>query len=372
MRKPCGEGGGTAGNGLLEGGETDTATYVCNGATGTTGFGTTGAAGAKGDTGANGYTTLIKSSTANAPALCPNGGLKVDSGLDNGDGGGTANNGILEEVEVDATSYVCNGATGDKGAPSTSGYNTLLTITTEIPGGNCTSGGKKLESGLDNGDGGGTASNGTLESGELDYFTYVCNGTDTTPPLVSSTNPKSYAIGADVTASISMTFNEAMNTATITTNTSDTTCSVSIQLSSDSFTTCVPMSVSPVASDKDKTFTVTPASSLSTSTRYKIRVTTFATDYTGNALAYQYTQTAGFLKNEVLTISVSRGDGQNTLIWSSVTGAASYNLYWSATTGVTTSNGTKISGVTVPTFYGSDQWHRLLLHPDGSQYGRRK
>ncbi|MGK5095507.1 hypothetical protein WDW89_26285 [Deltaproteobacteria bacterium TL4] len=108
-----GEGGGTAGNGLLEGGETDSSTYVCTGAAGVTG--TTGAPGA------SGYTTLIKSSPANASALCPNGGLKVDSGLDNGDSGGTANNGLLEKVEVDATSYVCNGATETTGAKGDKG-----------------------------------------------------------------------------------------------------------------------------------------------------------------------------------------------------------------------------------------------------------
>ncbi|MGK5094867.1 SUMF1/EgtB/PvdO family nonheme iron enzyme, partial [Deltaproteobacteria bacterium TL4] len=139
-----------------------------------------------------------------------------------------------------------------------------------------------------------------------------------------------------------------------TTNTSDTACSGSIQLftsidasSDSSFNNCVPMSASPVASDKDKTFTVTPASALSTSTRYKIRVTTDVTDYTGNALESQYT-TGSFIKNEVPTIFAARGDSQNTLTWSSVTGAASYNLYWSTTTGVTTSDGTKISGVTSP------------------------
>ena len=32
------------------------------------------------------------------------------------------------------------------------------------------------------------------------------------------------------------------------------------------------------------------------------------------------------------------GDGQTTLSWSSVNGAASYNIYWNTTTGVTTSN----------------------------------
>ena len=42
------------------------------------------------------------------------------------------------------------------------------------------------------------------------------------------------------------------------------------------------------------------------------------------------------------------GNAQNTVSWTSVTGATSYNLYWSTSSGVTTSNGTKISGVTSP------------------------
>ena len=42
------------------------------------------------------------------------------------------------------------------------------------------------------------------------------------------------------------------------------------------------------------------------------------------------------------------GNAQNTVSWTSVTGATSYNLYWSTSSGVTTSNGTKISSVTSP------------------------
>ena len=68
-----------------------------------------------GATGGTGINSLVKL-TAEAPgANCANGGTKVESGLDNGDGGGTANNGVLESGEVDSTSYVCNGATGETG-----------------------------------------------------------------------------------------------------------------------------------------------------------------------------------------------------------------------------------------------------------------
>ena len=46
--------------------------------------------------------------------------------------------------------------------------------------------------------------------------------------------------------------------------------------------------------------------------------------------------------------SVVAGDGQNTIAFSTVSGAISYNLYWSTTTGVTKVNGTGIYGITSP------------------------
>jgi hypothetical protein len=48
--------------------------------------------------------------TIAAGATCSGGGIKIDVGLDNGDGGGTARNGTLETGEVDSTANVCNPA----------------------------------------------------------------------------------------------------------------------------------------------------------------------------------------------------------------------------------------------------------------------
>lgn len=48
------------------------------------------------------------------------------------------------------------------------------------------------------------------------------------------------------------------------------------------------------------------------------------------------------------TTSASGGNTLTTIIWSSVSGAASYNLYFSTSAGVTKSNGTKIAGVVSP------------------------
>jgi lysophospholipase L1-like esterase len=47
-------------------------------------------------------------------------------------------------------------------------------------------------------------------------------------------------------------------------------------------------------------------------------------------------------------VTATAGPGEATIIWSTVTGATSYNIYYSTTTGVTKTTGTKIAGVTSP------------------------
>jgi hypothetical protein len=113
---------------------------VCNGAAGSTGAtgsagasGSTGGTGATGSTGASGYTTLIKTtSLPSGDPNCPNGGERIDSGLDNGAGGGIANDGILQPGEITETFYVCDGAgpnlgslTPPTGAPGSSTVHAL-------------------------------------------------------------------------------------------------------------------------------------------------------------------------------------------------------------------------------------------------------
>lgn len=126
--------------------------------------------------GGSGTNSLVKTTSEPSGGNCANGGIKVESGLDNGDGGGTANDGILQNGEVDSTSYVCNGAPGTNGSNGQDGFNALVNTTLEGAGVNCVAGGFKVDSGLDNGDGGGTARNNFLESGEIDQTDYVCHG----------------------------------------------------------------------------------------------------------------------------------------------------------------------------------------------------
>ncbi len=114
---------------------------------------------------------------------------------------------------------------------------------------------------------------------------------DTTAPTLSSTSPANLDNLTSVSASIEVTFSEEMDN--ISTTTSGTTCSGSVQLSSDSFSNCVEMSSSPSTSD-NTTFTLTTSDNLSFFTTYKIKVTTDATDLAGNNLASDNTTLNGF------------------------------------------------------------------------------
>jgi hypothetical protein len=148
--------------------------------------------GPAGANGANGQNALIKTTTEPAGANCATGGVKLESGLD------ANTNGTLEAGEINPalTRYVCNGivgatgttgpqgaigltgaqgaagTNGANGANGTNGQNSLVKTTTESAGANCTTGGVKLEYGLD------ANANGVLDAGEINVTLtkYVCNG----------------------------------------------------------------------------------------------------------------------------------------------------------------------------------------------------
>ena len=131
-------------------------------------------------------------------------------------------------------------------------------------------------------------------SNTLEITSFIVNSTDTTAPTLSSVSPTDNSTDVSVSTAVAVTFSEAMSTSTITTNTDNTTCSGSFQLSSDNFTTCIKMSAVPSASNSDKTFSVTPDDNLSGGTTYKLQITTSVTDTSSNSLADNYTTTNGF------------------------------------------------------------------------------
>jgi hypothetical protein len=134
-------------NGLLDTAEVQTTSYVCHGSDGNDGA-----------DGSDGLSALIKTGIESAGSNCPAGGYKVQTGLD------TDADGVLDNAEVQATSYICN---GERGAD---GLLTLIKVQSEPTGPNCAEGGQRIDSGLD------ANADRVLEAAEIQSTVHVCNG----------------------------------------------------------------------------------------------------------------------------------------------------------------------------------------------------
>ena len=119
--------------------------------------------------------------------------------------------------------------------------------------------------------------------------------TDTTAPTVTSVSTAADdQSSVALTDNITVTFSEAMDTTTVTTNISNTTCSGTLRVSSDNFSSCVQMSSEPASSNDNKTFTLDPSDNLTGGTTYLTRVTTGVKDAAGNEMSSQYETSTGF------------------------------------------------------------------------------
>ena len=159
---------------------------------------------------------------------------------------------------------------------------------------------------------------------------------DVTAPNVSSVSPTDNSTYNSSATTVAVTFSENMEPASVTTNTSDTTCSGSLQLSSDNFTNCIKMSATPVASDNDTIFTITPASSLSAVTTFKVKITTSVTDISCNTLGIDNSSIAGFSTSPsglgTIRGSVQMDNG------SALSGVGVSDALWGSTVATTTSD----------------------------------
>ncbi|MBL8627757.1 MAG: tandem-95 repeat protein [Myxococcales bacterium] len=115
-------------------------------------------------------------------------------------------------------------------------------------------------------------------------------------PTVASTTPADAATAVTPLTTIAVTFSQAMNTATLTTQTASGPCTGSIQVSVNDFASCLGFAAAtPTMSAGDTVATATPAPALANGTGgYKIRVTTAVQSTFGNALAATFTQATGF------------------------------------------------------------------------------
>ncbi len=140
-----------------------------------------GAVGCSGDPASTNEIVRIRDATA---AECADGGQTILVGVDGND------DDKLEGSEIKTASPVCNGSVGDPGPMGVPGTNALVVTTAEAAGANCAAGGVRLDAGLDD-DG-----DGTLQSGEIDATSYICNGADGAPGLTSLTRTSTNTAGA--------------------------------------------------------------------------------------------------------------------------------------------------------------------------------
>lgn len=97
-----------------------------------------------------------------ASDACPIGGTRLQSGLDKN------SNGLLDIAEVESSKDIC--------LPAPVAITTSVSATQTVsPGGECRTGGVRVDIGLDNGDGSGVAKDGVLQDGEIDSSQLICN-----------------------------------------------------------------------------------------------------------------------------------------------------------------------------------------------------
>ena len=112
-------------------------------------------------------------------------------------------------------------------------------------------------------------------------------------PTIISTTPYDGMVNVDNGTTISITFSESMRLSSFSVNSTSTSCSGTIQLSSDGFTTCVMMESTIASSSGNSKITVTPAASLDNGL-YQIKVTTAASDVADDNLSSEYVSINGF------------------------------------------------------------------------------
>lgn len=145
--------------------------------------------GEQGGIGPKGSVSLVKIGKELVGDNCSAGGVKIESGID------LNNNGVLDSDEVQSINFICNGN------DSPNGSNSLINVIEESSGDNCSSGGLKVEVGID------INNNGILDQNEIQSVRYICNGNDGPKELRLDFNMSSNASWSTTTSEIFYEFN---------------------------------------------------------------------------------------------------------------------------------------------------------------------
>jgi hypothetical protein len=132
-------------------------------------------------------------------------------------------------------------------------------------------------------------------------------------PIVTATSPDSGELDVRASSPVVVTFNQAMAPATITTQTASGSCTGTLQLSLNGFTTCVGFTATAVVmSAGNAVATARVALRLTKQATYQIRVLGTVSNAAGSPIGSDFTQSPGF------TTSGACGDG---LVISQIYGA---------------------------------------------------
>jgi len=185
---------------------------------------------------------------------------------------------------------------------------------------------------------------GVETSAGLISMTYI--GDDNTPPFVDSTNPKPEATGVPATSTIIAAFSEKMAASSI----NDST----FRLNNGATT----VNGSVVYDSTRGRAEFHPSGILSYSTTYTATLTTDIEDMAGKKMAsvYEWRFTTedqplpGTIPEAPAGLIAASGNSQIKIAWDAVPAASFYNVYRAENTGVTKTTGTKISGITSPSY----------------------
>jgi len=131
------------------------------------------------------------------------------------------------------------------------------------------------------------------------------------PTVTSVSTTSDNQSSVSVSDNISLTFSEIMDNSSINTNTDNTSCYGSFQVSSDNFSTCVQMSSSPSISNSAKTFTFDPSDNLSYDNKYKIKLTTDTKDENGVSLESPYETSFNTFDNSLVAYYPFNGNAKD-------------------------------------------------------------
>ena len=125
------------------------------------------------------------------------------------------------------------------------------------------------------------------------------------PPTISSVTPSDNSSNVSQSPSIVVVFSKTMNTSSISVNSSNTTCTDAIQISSDNFSTCMKWEGNPNASSNNTTFTGSLTDNLTSKGSYKIKIKKTVRDKDDVYLLEEWLQSSGFEVMDWVASSVS-------------------------------------------------------------------